>query len=68
MVPASRAAYGYRYCRDAEIAPDGKVLIKRAWWEVNELGPMVNHFGEALPGWWFKPLTGLVRRGEASTG
>ena len=38
-VPAFRAAYGYRYCRDAEIAPDGRVIIKRAWWQVDELGP-----------------------------
>ena len=30
MVPAHRAAYGYRYCRDAEIAQDGRVRIKRA--------------------------------------
>ncbi len=37
MVPASRAAYGYRYCRDAEITTDGRVHVKKAWWEVNEL-------------------------------
>jgi len=39
MVPAHRAAYGYRYCRDAEVTPDGRVHIRRAWWEVDELGP-----------------------------
>ncbi len=39
MVPASRAAYGYRYCRDAEITTDGRIHIKKAWWEVNELDP-----------------------------
>lgn len=39
MVPPCGAAYGYRYCRDAEIGPDGRVRIKRAWWEVNELDP-----------------------------
>jgi len=39
MVPACGAAYGYRYCRDAEIGPDGRVHIKAAWWEVNELDP-----------------------------
>ena len=39
MVPASRAAYGYRYCRDAEITIDGRIHIKKAWWEVNELDP-----------------------------
>ena len=38
-VPAHRAAYGYRYRRDAEVAPDGRVHIRRAWWEVDELGP-----------------------------
>jgi hypothetical protein len=39
MVPAHRAAYGYRYRRDAEVTPDGRVYIRRAWWEVDELGP-----------------------------
>ena len=38
MVPAHRAAYCYRYCRDAEIGQDGRVHVKRAWWEVDELG------------------------------
>jgi hypothetical protein len=38
-VPASRAAHGYRYRADREIAPDGRVIIKRAWWEIKELGP-----------------------------
>ncbi len=37
MVPASRAAYGYRYRRDAEITTDGRAHVKKAWWEVNEL-------------------------------
>jgi DNA invertase Pin-like site-specific DNA recombinase len=35
-VPSTKAAYGYGYRRDAEITQDGKVRIKRAWWEVNE--------------------------------
>lgn len=35
-VPACKSAYGYRYRRDAEIA-NGRVYIKKAWWEVNEL-------------------------------
>jgi hypothetical protein len=35
-VPACKAAYGYRYRRDAEII-NGRVYIKKAWWEVNEL-------------------------------
>ena len=39
MVPASRAAYGYRYRRDAEITTDGRAHVKKAWWEVNELEP-----------------------------
>lgn len=45
MVPAHRAAYGYRYRRDAEVTPDGRVHIKRAWWEVDELGP------DSMPLW-----------------
>ena len=36
-VPAHRAAYGYRYCADREIGPDGRVVIKRAWWEIDSL-------------------------------
>jgi site-specific DNA recombinase len=36
-VPSTRAAYGYLYRRDAEITQDGKVRIKRAWWEVDKL-------------------------------
>ena len=39
MVPAHRAAYGYRYQRDAEVTSDGKLYIKRAWWEIDEVGP-----------------------------
>ncbi|MFC2042121.1 recombinase family protein [Chloroflexota bacterium] len=38
-VPSTKAAYGYSYRRDAEITQDGKVRIKRAWWEANELDP-----------------------------
>jgi len=38
-VPAHRAAYGYRYRRDAEVTTDGRVHVKRAWWEINEPGP-----------------------------
>ncbi len=44
--PAARASYGYRYRREAEIAPDGKVIIRMAWWEVYEVGPD----GTPLPG------------------
>jgi hypothetical protein len=39
MVPAHRAAYGYRYRREAEVTPDGRIYIKRAWWEIDGLGP-----------------------------
>ena len=37
-VPAHRAAYGYRYRREAEVTSDGRVHIKRAWWEIDEIG------------------------------
>jgi DNA invertase Pin-like site-specific DNA recombinase len=39
MVPAHRAAYGYRYVAQREIGPNGRVIIKNAWWEVDELDP-----------------------------
>ena len=39
MVPAHKAAYGYRYMADRDIGPNGRVLIKNAWWDVDELGP-----------------------------
>jgi hypothetical protein len=39
LAPAHRAAYGYRYRRDAEMASDGRMHVKQAWWEVDELGP-----------------------------
>ncbi|MDP2931706.1 MAG: recombinase family protein [Chloroflexota bacterium] len=38
-VPSHKAAYGYVYRRDAEIAHDGKIHIKKAWWELNGTGP-----------------------------
>lgn len=34
-VPACKAAYGYLYKRDAELTSDGKVHIKKAWWEID---------------------------------
>jgi site-specific DNA recombinase len=37
--PAHRAAYGYRYRREGEIGSDGRLHVKQAWWEVDELGP-----------------------------
>ncbi|MBI2846262.1 MAG: recombinase family protein [Chloroflexi bacterium] len=37
--PSCKAAYGYTYRRDAEIGHDGRIQIKRAWWELNSLGP-----------------------------
>ena len=36
-VPSTKAAFGYSYQRDAEITQDGKVRIKRAWWEADKL-------------------------------
>ncbi len=36
-MPSTKAAYGCSYRRDAEITQDGKVRIKRAWWEVDQL-------------------------------
>ncbi len=44
--PSQRAAYGYVYRRDAEITHDGKIQIKKAWWEVNSAGPD----GKPVPG------------------
>jgi site-specific DNA recombinase len=35
-VPACKAAYGYRYRRDAEIA-NGRIYVKKAWWDIDEL-------------------------------
>lgn len=48
--PAHRAAYGYRYRRDAEMMPDGRMHIKRAWWEINELDPEGKPIGGS-PAW-----------------
>ncbi|MCH8087713.1 MAG: recombinase family protein [Chloroflexi bacterium] len=45
-VPAHRAPFGYRYRADREIGSDARVIIKKAWWEVDELGPG----GEPLEG------------------
>ena len=50
MVPAHRAAYGFRYRRDAEVTADGRVHIKRAWWEIDELGPDGNPLSGS-PAW-----------------
>jgi DNA invertase Pin-like site-specific DNA recombinase len=36
-VPSTKAPYGYRYQRDAEITQGGKIQIKQAWWDVDEL-------------------------------
>lgn len=36
-VPSTKAPYGYTYRRDAEITQDGRVRIKRAWWDVDKL-------------------------------
>jgi hypothetical protein len=45
-VPAHKAAYGYQYKADREIGSDARVVIKKAWWEVDEIGPD----GEPLEG------------------
>lgn len=39
MVPANRAAFGYRYRREADIGSDGRIHVRRAWWEKDEIGP-----------------------------
>jgi hypothetical protein len=39
FVPAQKAPYGYRYRREGEIGPDGRLHISRAWWNIDELGP-----------------------------
>ena len=36
--PACKAAHGYAYRRDAEIT-DGRMIIKKAWWEIDSLDP-----------------------------
>jgi hypothetical protein len=36
LVPACKAAYGYSYQRDAEVTPEGKLRIKKAWWDVDK--------------------------------
>ena len=35
-VPACKAAYGYSYHRDAEMTSNGKILVKKAWWEIDQ--------------------------------
>ncbi len=49
-VPAHVAPYGYRYAADREIGSDGRVLVKKAWWEVDELGPKGEHVWRS-PAW-----------------
>ncbi len=44
--PSHKAAYGYVYRRDAEITHDGKIHIKKAWWDINSAGPD----GKSVPG------------------
>ena len=36
-VPSHKAPYGYTYRRDAEITSEGRIQIKKAWWEVNSI-------------------------------
>jgi len=49
-VPACKAAYGYHYRRDAELTSAGKVLIKKAWWEIDRLNDDANPV-EGSPAW-----------------
>ncbi|MFC1998836.1 tyrosine-type recombinase/integrase [Chloroflexota bacterium] len=37
MVPAGRAPFGYKYCREAVISSSGRTQITDAWWEIDEL-------------------------------
>ena len=39
MVPAHKAPYGYVYMADKEIGPNGRVIVHKAWWEIDEMGP-----------------------------
>ena len=66
MVPAHRAAYGYRYCRGAEIGQDGRVHVKRAWWEVDELGEDQAPL-EGSPAWVVNRNLHLGRAGRADS-
>ncbi len=34
LVPACKAAYGYTYRREAEIGQNGRIIVKKAWWEL----------------------------------
>ncbi len=45
-VPSSKAPYGYTYRRDAEITSEGRIQIKKAWWEINS----ADQEGKLIPG------------------
>ncbi|MDP2918644.1 MAG: recombinase family protein [Dehalococcoidia bacterium] len=49
-VPACKAAYGYRYCRDAELTSAGKVHIKKAWWEIDRMSDDITSAKDS-PAW-----------------
>ncbi len=38
-VPSHKAPYGYVYRRDAEITHEGRIQIKKAWWEIDSIDP-----------------------------
>ena len=68
MVPAHKAAYGYRYQRDAEISKDGRVRIKRAWWDVDQSDEDGSPL-EGSPAWVVgRMFKGLVRKTAPSIG
>ncbi|MDO8490719.1 MAG: recombinase family protein [Dehalococcoidia bacterium] len=54
-VPACRAAYGYRYRREGEVGTDGRLHVRKAWWEVNEIGPD-GHPVSGSPAWVVKQV------------
>ena len=50
LVPALKAAYGYRYRREADIGQNGRILVRKAWWEIDS----ADEAGEILeksPAW-----------------
>ena len=50
MVPACRAPYGYRYMAERDKGRGGKLIVKKAWWDINEQGPEGTSIGKS-PAW-----------------
>ncbi|MBM4463884.1 MAG: recombinase family protein, partial [Chloroflexi bacterium] len=48
--PACKAAFGYSYHRDAEVTTDGKIRIKKAWWEIDR-SDEEGHLIQDSPAW-----------------